>query len=469
MDQLRREYQCKQTAAAQDHCIMIKVIRIFNHRNIKLLCEKINRNPRYLSSVSNWSDIEQADYKRSLKRVKNSGFESESEQIAASLSDLSGQSANEWNPWDDNIEPKGELTGAIPLRKLKGKSIYNRRNIFVDVKRVNCRGGDGGDGKIAFLRLFCNPHAGPSGGDGGNGAHIIFEASSQIKSLSGISSVYRGEKGEDGMHKDMHGANAEHTTIQVPVGTLVKDLETKRIIADLDQDRIKFIAARGGSGGKGNHYFLSDSNRHPRVAEFGAKGEVRNYLLEMKLVAHAGLVGFPNAGKSTLLSAISRAKPKVASYPFTTLKPNIGIIQYDDYEQLAVADLPGLIVDAHKNKGLGIDFLKHVERCVCLFYVIDISEDEPWNQLDALMHELEQFRTGLSKRPNAIVCNKIDMPNAEKNFQEFKKRIQDNDSELKIVSISAKYGHNIAQLLRLLRDYYDLYNYNEDTECGLKW
>ena len=342
----------------------------------------------------------------------------------------------------------------------------------MDFKKVHFKGGKGGDGCISFLHLLNNPMAGPDGGDGGNGGHIILVANHHIKSLANVQSNYVGNKGEHGTSKDMIGSSGDHIEIEVPVGTLVKNLNGE-ILADIDMDGKKFIAARGGAGGKGNHFFLSNVNRHPRVAEYGAKGEERILNLEMKTMAHAGLIGFPNVGKSSLLRAISRARPKVANYPFTTLNPYVGTIEYDDYVQISVADLPGLIKNAHKNKGLGVAFLKHVERCVCLMYIIDISLDKAWKQLEDLKFELEQFKKGLSKRPHAIVANKYDNESVEKNLNDLRKYINNNTPEgevpLPVIPISAKYGNNTKEFLVHLRALYDLYNRPEPEEEGFIW
>ena len=446
-------------------CLNFRDLRTFDHK-IDLISTQI----RCLSSkvLSDFSDNEENNFKRRLRQISKSGFESETEQINASLQELS-QSATEWSQWEDEeSDPvvRGEKSNSIPLKSFKSKSVYDRKRHFVDWKQVVCTAGKGGDGMICFLRLWCNPFGGPSGGDGGNGGHIIFEADQQVKCLSNVDSVLCAEDGEKGMSKDMTGKNGGHLFIKVPVGTLVKDKLTGRLIADLDVNGSKFLAARGGQGGKGNHYFLSDNNRHPQVAEMGANGESNRYILELKSMAHSGLVGFPNAGKSTLLRAISRAKPKVANYPFTTLNPMVGVVQYDDYEQLAVADLPGIIEGAHLNKGLGISFLRHIERCVCLFYVIDLTVDNPYEQLECLMSELEHYRKGLSKRPHAIVANKIDSPGADNKYNDLKEQL--GETQFKLIPISAKYGTNLTELLKYFRELYDLYN-NEDNEKRLKW
>lgn len=377
-----------------------------------------------------------------LKRCSSSVSSSENENYYQNLT------------WREKI-----LSKSMPLRSIKDKSIHERNLHFIDYKRVSVKGGKGGDGMICFLHLYGNENAGPSGGDGGNGGHIIFEASKHINSLSRIKSSYTGNPGENGMHKDMTGKNAEHMFINVPVGTLVKNAISGETVADLYCEGIKFLAAKGGAGGKGNHYFLSNKNRHPNVAEIGADGEKNVWILEIKMIAHAGLVGFPNAGKSTLLSALSRAKPKIANYPFTTLKPSIGIVQYDDKEQLSIADLPGIIEGANKNKGLGLDFLKHVERCVCLFYVIDISSPDPFQQLIILLDELKAFNSELINRPSIIIVNKMDIEGSEDKLKLFQTCLNENNlAKWKVIPVSGKYGNNLIQLLVHFRELFDLHH-----------
>ncbi|KAJ6221000.1 hypothetical protein RDWZM_006812 [Blomia tropicalis] len=398
--------------------------------------------------------------------TRKSGYESETAEIKDSLDRFTVENF-QFDIDDNSPEEKviPHLTHSVPLRSKKSKSMYKRSIDFVDFRRVSVTGGNGGNGKICFLHLWSNPNAGPSGGDGGNGGHVIFEASKNVKSLNYVQSKITGSHGEHGQHKDMCGASADHLVIEVPVGTLVKDATTGKLIADMNQLGMKFLAARGGAGGKGNHYFLNNKNRHPRVAEIGATGETKTYFLELKMIAHAGLVGFPNAGKSTLLSAVSRAKPKIASYPFTTLKPTVGMIQYDDGEQLAIADLPGLIEDAHLNKGLGIDFLRHIDRCVCVFYVIDMSANDPFEQLQVLMNELEQYKANLSNRPVAIIANKMDLEETNQKLKTFQMKLCQNDlSHFNVIPVSAKFGHNLTELLVYFRELYDLYRYEKFTD-----
>nr|CAD7439181.1 unnamed protein product [Timema bartmani] len=230
---------------------------------------------------------------------------------------------------------------------------------------------------------------------------------------------------------------------QVPVGTIVKTA-TGRVIADLSREGSMFVAARGGAGGHGNHFFVSDTAQSPQVAQFGAQGEDLQYVLEVRSMAHIGL------GKSTLLQAISRARPKIAPYPFTTLKPHLGMVQYDDYEQIAVADLPGLISGSHQNKGLGIAFLKHTERCAALMFVVDLSCSEPWRHVDLLRYELGQFSSELIRRPQVVVGNKLDLPESKENLAMLKERV-----DVPIIPISAKVGTNLSILLQHIRSMYD--------------
>ncbi|XP_071554758.1 mitochondrial ribosome-associated GTPase 2 isoform X1 [Temnothorax nylanderi] len=352
---------------------------------------------------------------------------------------------------------------AKPLRSTKPKSTKDTLQYFVDIKPVKTIGGKGGDGQISFLRLWVNDRAGPDGGDGGHGGHVIFQASTDVKDLRHIDSVIKAEDGEKGYTKDCFGKNAEHKVMNVPIGTIVRDVDG-RILADLEKDGMMFIAARGGSGGHGNAFFKSNSQQTPEICEYGAIGENLQYVLEVRSMAHIGLIGLPNAGKSTLLRAISRARPKVAAYPFTTLKPHIGIIQYDDYEQVAVADMPGLIEDSHKNRGLGITFLKHVERCAVLIFILDVAQTEPWEVLETLKHEISQFNERLNDRPQIIVANKIDLPNSEINLQLLREHV-----DLPIIPISAKVGTNISTLLKEIRILYDNLKVNaeENTELSM--
>ncbi|XP_045194088.2 mitochondrial ribosome-associated GTPase 2-like [Mercenaria mercenaria] len=345
---------------------------------------------------------------------------------------------------------------ARPIKPRKAKAEGSTTEHFVDFKKVQVLGGRGGNGCISFHSEPRKEFGGPDGGNGGHGGHVIITCTRNKNSLGHLKSVIKAESGINGRNSDRHGKNAEHFYNEVPIGTVVRDEEGKEL-SSLDCEREYYIAARGGAGGKGNKNFASSEDTTPRYAEEGAPGEDRVLYLELKTMAHAGLIGFPNAGKSTLLRAISRARPKVAPYPFTTLHPHVGIVEYDDFEQVAVADIPGLIPDAHKNRGLGISFLRHIERCVCLLFVIDLSVDEPWMQLDHLKFELEQYKAGLSERPHAVIGNKMDLEISKKNFIELQKR-----TDMPLFPVSAEKRLNLKPLLMHLRKMYDINNVEGD-------
>ncbi|XP_053672132.1 mitochondrial ribosome-associated GTPase 2 [Anopheles nili] len=342
-----------------------------------------------------------------------------------------------------------QYRGVVALRSKKPKSSNPTTQYFIDCRNVRTVGGKGGDGCVSFLRLWCNENAGPDGGDGGNGGHVVLQATQDVKDFNHITALLRADDGDKGATKSCHGKNAKHTVVKVPIGTIVRNALGK-IVGDLNNDGVMFVAARGGAGGKGNSFFKSDLEQAPQVAEFGASGEDTAYMLELRSMAHIGFIGLPNAGKSTLLRAISRARPKVASYPFTTLKPHLGMVQYDDYEQIAVADLPGLIEGSHKNKGLGINFLKHAERCNALLFVVDASADEPWLHYQTLMHELGMFSEELLTRPRIIIANKIDLPGADRNVELLAHHV-----DVPVIPISAKMGTNVAEMLHEIREIYE--------------
>ncbi|CAH0391157.1 unnamed protein product [Bemisia tabaci] len=345
---------------------------------------------------------------------------------------------------------KYSTTVAKALRPKKRKSIRDNTRGFLDVKVVRTCAGNGGNGALSFLSAWSNARAGPDGGDGGHGGHVIFQATDGVRDLHHVPSVLRGDNGEKGYNRDCNGRNASHTIVPVPVGTLVRNKEDK-IVADLNEDGLMFVAARGGAGGKGNHFFVTDTFQAPKIAEYGGEGEDYKYILEVASIAHFGMLGFPNAGKSTLLQAISRAKPKIAPYPFTTVQPHVGIIEYEDFEQVAVADLPGIIEGSHQNQGLGIQFLRHARRCTGLLMIIDTALPEPWDTLKKLRYELEKFDERMCEKPQIIVANKVDMAESKENLKILMDKYPDNQ----VIPISAKYGTNLADLLLQLKIIYD--------------
>ncbi|XP_077289876.1 mitochondrial ribosome-associated GTPase 2 isoform X2 [Arctopsyche grandis] len=349
-----------------------------------------------------------------------------------------------------NLITTSRKCSVVALRSRKLKSTVNPVKFFVDKFRVRAVGGNGGDGCISFLTAWANENGGPDGGDGGNGGHVVFQSSYDVTNLNHCKSVAEAKHGEKGSTKDCTGKSADHNILKVPIGTVIRT-EDGNVLADLEEEGSMFIGARGGAGGKGNAFFKSDVQQAPTHAEYGAIGESIIYILEVKSMAHVGLLGFPNAGKSTLLCAISRARPKVAPYAFTTLRPHIGMVKYSDHEQIAVADLPGLIPGSHKNHGLGIQFLQHTERCCCLMYVVDLSVEKPWDQFKSLQFELSQYSEELVTRPRLIIGNKIDLPESQSNLPKFQKYFKD----IKVLPISAKMGTNISDLLKKIREIYD--------------
>ncbi|XP_006873457.1 PREDICTED: mitochondrial ribosome-associated GTPase 2 [Chrysochloris asiatica] len=322
------------------------------------------------------------------------------------------------------------------------------KRYFVDHRRVLVRGGDGGSGMSCFFSEPRKEFGGPSGGDGGSGGHVILRVDRQLKSLSAVLSRYQGFHGEDGGRKNCFGRNGGPLYIRVPLGTLVKEGEDT--VADLSGPDDEFIAALGGAGGKGNRFFLANDNRAPMTCTPGQAGQERVLFLELKTVAHAGMVGFPNAGKSSLLRAISNARPAVAAYPFTTLKPHVGVVHYEDHQQVTVADIPGIIRGAHQNRGLGLAFLRHIERCHFLLFVLDLSVPEPWVQFQDLKTELDKYEAGLSQRPHVIVANKIDLLEARARLPELQARLGQP-----LTPLSAVTGENLEALLLRLKELHD--------------
>lgn len=334
---------------------------------------------------------------------------------------------------------------ATKKRELSEKKLTR---YFVDHRNVRLVAGGGGNGACSFHSEPRKEWGGPDGGNGGDGGSIIIKANKFVKSLAQVVPVYKGQNGQSGASKNCYGRNGSPTYIIVPLGTIVK--ENGKAVVDLSDHDQEFLAAFGGAGGKGNRFFLSNENRAPMTATPGEMGEERVLQLELRTMAHAGLVGFPNAGKSSLLRAISNAKPAVAAYPFTTLHPHVGIVNYRDHEQVAVADIPGIIRGAHLNRGLGLSFLRHIERCRFLLFVLDISSPEPWTELEHLRYELDQYESGLSARPHAIIANKMDLPDSKEKLKTLRSFVKQ-----RVIPVSALTGQNTEELILHLRELYD--------------
>ena len=280
---------------------------------------------------------------------------------------------------------------------------------FRDVLDITVQGGKGGDGGMSFLRLKYIPKGGPDGGNGGHGGSVYIEAIDDVSSLDRLVSrqVYKAGTGQQGEGRNRAGPQGDDLTIRVPVGTIATDVETGEVIADLIEVGQRAIVAQGGLGGRGNAAFANSQRRTPRFSEYGTHGEKRRLRLELRTIADVGLVGYPNAGKSSLLAALSNAKPQIASYPFTTLSPNLGVVERD-MKRFTMADIPGIIEDAHKGKGLGLEFLRHISRTRLLVYVLDIADD-PAQTLKSLQHELQAYDPLLLERMALIVLNKTDL------------------------------------------------------------
>ena len=346
---------------------------------------------------------------------------------------------------------------------------------FVDHVRIHAKAGDGGNGCCSFRREKFVPRGGPDGGDGGDGGSIILKADIHTDNL--VSLYYepnvRANRGAHGQGKDKHGRSGESLTVKVPVGTIIfrlpkqfqphmsdpeiqdaerkapLDLRKLEPLADLKEPDSEFVICQGGHGGKGNTHFKSSTNRVPRRTTDGEPGEEGWFALELQTIADAGLVGYPNAGKSTLLGKISAAHPKVAPYPFTTLNPAVGVVELGGYRRATVADIPGLIEGAHENKGLGHEFLRHIERCSLLLFVLDMAGSEGRDPIDdfrTLRRELKLYDPRLAARPFAVVANKMDLPDAAGHLRQFKGKFR----KARVIPVSAKEGEGVDRLKELL-------------------
>lgn len=320
--------------------------------------------------------------------------------------------------------------------------------MFSDIAGIYVKGGKGGNGAVAWRREKYEPSGGPYGGDGGNGGNIILKADEGIRTLMDFryKKSYHGNNGEDGRTKKQFGKAGEDIILKVPVGTLIKDEKTGNVIVDLKEKDQTFLIARGGRGGRGNAKFATPTRQAPQFSEPGRKGQERNITLELKLIADIGLIGFPNVGKSTILSTISAAKPKIANYHFTTLQPNLGVVRIEEEKSFIIADIPGLIEGAHEGLGLGHDFLKHIERTKVLVHVLDISGSEgrdPIEDFRKINNELSQYNIKLENKAQIIAANKIDLmteEEQEKTLEKLKKEVEAEGYKIYPVSAATLVG-----------------------------
>ncbi|MFW5985648.1 MAG: GTPase ObgE [Halanaerobiaceae bacterium] len=322
--------------------------------------------------------------------------------------------------------------------------------MFMDEVQIEVKAGDGGNGIVSFHREKFIDQGGPDGGDGGDGGDVIFRVDKGLNTLGDFSNknFYEAESGENGGSKNMTGASGEDLVLKVPPGTIVYDQKTDEVLADLTEEGQEFVAAKGGEGGRGNARFKKSTRQTPRFSEKGKKGEHRKLRLEIKLLADVGLVGFPNVGKSTLISVVSAAEPKIASYHFTTLKPNLGVVEFGGYKSFVMADIPGLIAGAHKGVGLGDEFLKHLERTRLLVHLIDVSGSEgrdPLEDFQVINQELANFEKDLSVLPQIIALNKIDLLADEHKISSVKSELEEKGYE--VYPISAVTQEGVQELI----------------------
>jgi GTP-binding protein len=322
---------------------------------------------------------------------------------------------------------------------------------FIDEVKIWVKGGDGGRGCVSFRREKFIPRGGPNGGDGGKGGDAILMAREGLSTLLDLKyqQHYRAKNGAHGRGKNQQGKSGEDLIISVPLGTVVKDKETGEILKDLMAEGERFLVAKGGRGGRGNARFATSTRQAPRFAEPGEKGEERWLQLELKLLADVGIVGYPNVGKSTLLRRVSAAHPKVADYPFTTLVPYLGVVSYGELKSFVMADIPGLIAGAHRGTGLGIRFLRHIERTLLLVHLMDVSTDpqvDPWLHYVEINEELEKFHPSLVEKPQVVVLNKIDLPAVRERIPQVRDSFRHHGVDL--FTISAMTGEGVDEMVR---------------------
>ena len=338
---------------------------------------------------------------------------------------------------------------------------------FIDRISIRVIAGNGGNGKSAFRREKFVAKGGPSGGDGGRGADVIFVVDNNMNTLLDFRfhRKFVGKNGENGDIKNQYGHNAPPCIVKVPQGTLVKDADTGEILADLTELGQEAVIAKGGRGGRGNAKFANSANRAPTFAEFGEPGEVKNLLLELKLLADVGLVGYPSVGKSSIIAQVSAARPEIAAYHFTTLTPVLGVVRLDEERSFVLADIPGLIEGAHEGVGLGHDFLRHVERTKVLLHIVDVAGvdgRDPIEDFDKINNELAEYSERLARRKQLVVANKMDLPDAQENFERLKEYVEAKGYE--ICKASAATGEGLRELMFKAYDLLLQYEPEEDEE-----
>lgn len=343
--------------------------------------------------------------------------------------------------------------------------------MFVDRAKIHIKGGNGGNGAVSFYRAKYITNGGPDGGDGGKGGDIIFVADEGVNTLVDFryKRMFKAAPGGDGGKRNCTGADGDDVIIKVPVGTVIREAVTNKIMADMTHSGEKKVIIKGGKGGKGNQHFATPTRQAPRYAERGRTSKEYDVILELKLIADVGLVGFPNVGKSTLLSMVTNANPKIANYHFTTLSPNLGVVRSKWGDDFVMADIPGLIEGASEGVGLGHEFLRHVERTKVFIHVVDgaaLEGTDPIENIEKINEELEKYKEGLSARPTVIAVNKMDIPEAQENFEKIKAKFESDLVKVFPISAATNTGLDelIAQVALILKDYPDDIVFDEDYD-----